>query len=251
MYPFIHFLDFKISSYGLMMGIACLLVGAICLHRAKSREVLAEDVLIVAAFAIGFGLLCGGLLFVFVTYPVEYIWQCILSGDYEIFLGGIVFYGGLIGGLLGALLGCRVAGCSAGAMIRIAVPYIPLGHGIGRIGCILAGCCYGIPYDGPFAIHMPGNSHTGYFPVQLLEAVINAGICVVLHRYEKKSKPSSLLALYLLLYAVVRFGLEFLRGDEIRGIAAGLSSSQWISVMLMGISMILFLIEQSRRKKHR
>ena len=251
MYPYIQFWGLKISSYGMMMCVACVIVGAICLRRAKLRHVLAEDVLIVAAFAIGFGLFCGGLLFVFITYPVEYIWQCIINGQYHIFLGGIVFYGGLIGGVLGALLGCKVARCSVDAMIRVVVPYIPLGHGIGRIGCVLAGCCYGIPYEGPLAIHISANPRAGYFPVQLVEAVINIGICAALHRYERKAKPISLLALYLVFYAVVRFGLEFVRGDEIRGIAAGLSSSQWISVMLIGISMILFLLEYFQIKKHR
>lgn len=253
MYPYIHVFNYEISSYGLMMCFACVLVGSICLHRAKIRNVLAEDILIVGACALGVGLLFGGLLFVIITYPLEVIWEHIVSGQFDIFFGGIIYYGGLIGGIAGALLGCKIAGCSRRSIIGVIVPYIPLGHGIGRMGCVLAGCCYGIPYSGPFALYMSSNeavasSQTGHFPVQLVEAVINVGLCLFLHNHEKKNGAKDLLALYLLMYSVVRFGLEFLRGDEIRGIASGLSTSQWISVILMGISCVLILLEKYLKK---
>lgn len=256
MYPYIYFLGLRFSSYGLLMSVACVIVGGICLYRARRYDVLPEDVFIVAAIAIGCGLFCGGLLFTFVTYPLEYIWECVLSGHFEVFIGGIVFYGGLVGGIIGALLGCKIAGCSKERVIRIVVPYIPLGHAIGRIGCVLAGCCYGTPYDGPFAIYTVQDASNvaakvGHFPVQIVESLINVGICILLYCYEKRGKANKLLVLYLFTYALIRFGLEFLRGDEIRGITAGLSSSQWISVLLIATSIALFCFWNWREKKHR
>lgn len=256
MYPYIQFLGLKISSYGLMMCFACVLVGAICLRRAKARDVIAEDVLIVGACALGAGLFFGGLLFTVITYPLNAIWEYVIHGQFNILFGGIVFYGGLIGGIVGALLGCRIAGCARENIIRVVVPCIPLGHAIGRVGCVLAGCCYGVPYNGPFALHVSSNtsdamSHTGYFPVQVVEAVINGGICLFLYKHERKNGARNLLSLYLLIYAVVRFGLEYLRGDDIRGIASGLSTSQWISVILMVISIVLIMLENDSYKKHR
>ena len=256
MYPYIYLFNYRISSYGLLMCVACVLVGTICLCRVKSRGVVPEDVLIVGACALGIGLFLGGLFFVIITYPLPVIWENIIRGRFEMFFGGIVFYGGLVGGIVGALLGCKVAGCSYKSIIQVVVPYIPLGHGIGRIGCVLAGCCNGMPYNGPFALYISSNetgveSYTGHFPVQIVETLINLGLCFFLHKYERNKGGKYLLELYLLIYSIARFGLEFLRGDDIRGITGGLSTSQWISIFLIGVSVVRIIFEKYLKKEHR
>lgn len=237
----------------MMLGILIAGVLAICL--GKKRGVLLEDILIVGAIAIGFALVCGGLLYIFVTYSLSEIWAMIKSCNFEFLTSGIVFYGGLIGGIFGALLGCKIAGCKLSTLESVVIPFIPLGHAIGRIGCIMAGCCHGMEYTGPLAIYYP-NSVTGlspeqgYFPVQGLEALLNVGVCLFLIWYERrKRRPMDLLFAYLGLYAVERFVLEYFRGDSIRGIYFGLSTSQWISVGLLAAAVVHFLFLRRRMVK--
>lgn len=255
MYPYIHIFGKVIGTYGLCMMLGVLAAGVLSICLGKKRGVLMEDILIVGAIAIGFALVCGGLLYVLVTYSLSEIWAMIKAGDFKFLTSGIVFYGGLIGGILGALLGSKLAGCKLSHLEGAVVPFIPLGHGIGRIGCIMAGCCHGMEYTGPLAIYYP-NSVTGlspeqgYFPVQGLEALLNVGVCLFLIWYERRRRrPMDLLFAYLGLYAVERFVLEYFRGDSIRGIYFGLSTSQWISVGLLAVSAVHFLFLCRRMAK--
>lgn len=129
------------------------------------------------------------------------------------------------------------------------VPYIPLGHAIGRIGCLLAGCCHGFEYSGAFAVKnilfLEGGT---CFPIQAVEALLNIPIMAVLLLYSKKERPKySILSLYLLMYSVMRFFTEFFRGDEIRGGFWLLSTSQWISIALFTVCIPIFCIPKLRK----
>ena len=246
MYPYISIFGKQTGTYGLCMLAAIVVAVLLAYKKGKPKGLLIEDLLIVGACAVGCALLGGGLLYVFVTYSPAQIWEYILAGDFSFFTGGIVFYGGLIGGVLGALLGVKLAGCGFAIVERSIVPFIPLGHAIGRIGCVLGGCCHGFPYDGPLALYYPHSvlglsPEQGYFPVQPLESLLNIVICFLLLWFEKRMrKTTQLLFVYLGLYGVSRFFLEMLRGDAIRGIWYELSTSQIISLVLIGISIVGF-----------
>ncbi len=257
MYPYIDIFGRKIGTYGLCMLLGFFLVGILALRRGKPRGLCVEDILVVAAMALGGALVVGGFLYIVVTYSFAEILTFIRQGDFRFLGSGIVFYGGLVGGILGALLGIRMAKCDLHTVEYSVVPFIPLGHAIGRIGCVMAGCCYGFEYDGPFALYyhhavtgIPADQ--GYFPVQPLEALLNVGICIVLLLLGKRVKRKfGLLAWYLVFYAITRFFLEMLRGDMIRGVWNGLSTSQYISIALLilcGIR-LLFLHLQRRAKE--
>lgn len=248
MYPYIYIFGRQIGTYGLCMLLGFYLVGILALRRGKPMGFRLEDLAIVAAMTFAGAILGGGLLFVFVTYPIEQIIAFIRQGDFRFLASGIVFYGGLIGGVLGALLAVRITKCKFSVVERAVVPFVPLGHAVGRIGCVMAGCCHGFPYEGPLALYYP-NSLTGlspdqgYFPVQPLESVINVLICGILLLAAKKLKRvTDMLFLYLSLYAVSRFFLEMLRGDAIRGVWNGLSTSQYISIglLVIGVAGVLW-----------
>ncbi len=244
MYPYIYIFGRYIGTYGLCMVLGVVLAFVLALNKGRTRGLAFEDLVIVAAFALGFGLLGSNLLYVFVTYTPKQIMAFLSAGDFRFLGSGIVFYGGLLGGILGALIGIRVARCKFNTVARAVVPYIPLAHAIGRVGCVMAGCCYGFAYDGPFALYYPHSvtglsPEQGYFPVQILEALINLVICLFLLRYEKKVRQvTNLLFAYLGLYAVSRFFIEMLRGDAARGMWYTLSTSQIISVVLLCISVV-------------
>ena len=247
MYPYIDFFGKQIGTYGLFLIAGFVFSALLAISKGKSKGLCVEDLLIVAAFALSGALLCGSMLYVFVTYSLHQIYEFLLKGQFDFISSGIVFYGGLIGGLLGALIGIRVAGCGFELIERSVVPFVPLGHAIGRVGCVMAGCCYGCAYDGPLALYYPHaitgiSSEQGCFPVQPVESLFNVGICLFLLWYERKMKQvSDLLFMYLGMYAVSRFFLEMLRGDRIRGIWNHISTSQIISIMWLVISIIGFM----------
>ncbi len=255
MYPYIRIFDKVIGTYGLCMVLGIFLAGFLAVKRGKRHGLAMEDILIVSATAIGFAIFGGGLLYVLVTFPMDVVIDRILAGDFAFLTGGIVFYGGLIGGIAGAFLGAHIAKRRMQDLIVTIVPFVPLGHAIGRIGCLMAGCCHGMEYSGHLAVYYPRSvlslpPEQGYFPVQPLEALINVVICGILLFVEKRKKlGSELLFVYLGLYAVSRFTLEFFRGDAARGIYFTLSVSQWISIGLLAISMLAFGIFRWKNKK--
>ena len=246
MYPYIYIFGRQIGTYGLCMMLGFYLAAILALRKGKPHGLKLEDLVIVAALTFAGALIGGGLLFVFVTYSIEQIIEFIKQGNFSFLASGIVFYGGLIGGGLGAILGIRITKSKFGVVERCVVPFIPLGHAVGRIGCVMSGCCHGFEYDGPLALYYPHAltglpPDQGYFPVQPLESLVNVGICFVLLWYEKRMKRvTDLLFMYLGLYAISRFFLEMLRGDAIRGGWNGISTSQIISICLLLVSIIGF-----------
>lgn len=220
----------------MVLGFAC--IGLTGIVRGKRLGIRWEDMVICGALALGLGLTCGNVLYLAVTYRPAELLDRILRLDLQMFQEGFVFYGGMAGGLLGAALGAQVARCRFSPILEAVLPSLPFGHGIGRVGCLLAGCCHGMPYTGPLAVR---DSVTGaaYFPVQLLETGVNFTIGLYLIVQAKRNKPMpDLLFAYLGLYSAARFLLEYLRGDGIRGAAMGLSTSQWISVVILALCLL-------------
>lgn len=254
MAPFLDFFGLPIGSYGLMMALAFLCAGGLGCLRAARRGLIVYDVLITGAMAVGFGLAGAQLLFFAVTYTPDALWQMVSGGESADIAGGQVFYGGLLAGILGGMLGAKLAKARLADMEGVLVPVLPLGHALGRIGCVLAGCCHGMPYDGFLALRYPNSvlglpPEQGYFPVQLLETAANVGICAVLLLLDQKARRAWDLTLwYLLLYGIVRFGTEFLRGDELRGIWFGISTSAWISLGLMFLCGTVLLCRRYKKE---
>jgi phosphatidylglycerol:prolipoprotein diacylglycerol transferase len=225
--------------------------------RRSGREgILLNDLWIFAACSIAAALLCGYLLYIFITYPFRQILLFLTAGDFRFLQGGLVFYGGLIGAIFACILCAHLLKYPIIRIENAIVPYIPLGHAFGRIGCMLAGCCHGAPYNGPFAIYYRNSvlgvsPSQGYFPVQPLEALLNICICFLLNRYRKKRrKPFDLLFAYLSLYATTRFLLEFYRGDSLRGFTGGFSTSQWISLGLLFTALLRYAINKIMYKDY-
>lgn len=246
MHPYVDVFGRKIPSYGLCMAIGILLSCSIGLIRARNQKLDINSCLIMVACAMGMGLFGAKVLYFIASCDIREFTSSLLRGDIrELSGGGQVFYGGLIGGIIGAALGARISGATRefAAYCKALVPVIPLGHAFGRIGCFFGGCCYGMPYAGFGAVTFPDvGVYEPAFPVQLLEAGLNIGIflLLILPWVEKKHGFFSL-SLYLVLYSVVRFILEFFRGDVVRGITHGLSTSQWISTGVFVCGIILFV----------
>ncbi len=170
-----------------------------------------------------------------------------------IFHTGIVFYGGLIGYLTVFYVGIRKTEgrCEGLHVLDLAALVMPLFHGISRIGCFMAGCCYGRESDFPISIYytvlINGTMDTRMrIPIQLIEAGFEIVLFLYLLILVKKEnwKDQHILERYLFCYGMGRFFLEFFRGDEIRGIIHGISFSQVIS-----IGIILWSINKKRKEQ--
>lgn len=177
---------------------------------------------------------------------------------FRIWEGGLVFYGGLIGAVAFAIWYTRRHRLAFWRMADIFAPGVSLGHFFGRLGCLMAGCCHGRPApDGLWcAITFPFDEHgfapvgVALYPTQLMEAFGNLlvfGLLYVLRT--KKRFDGQVFALYLVFYAALRSGVEFYRGDTIRGFVFGglMSTSQAVSVVLVLIALGIWLTRGKTR----
>lgn len=162
---------------------------------------------------------------------------------------GLVYYGGLMGFLLFSSIGIKLIYRKYdGELMNLIAITIPLFHGFGRIGCLLGGCCFGVDYTGPLAVtYLYGSQKaSSCFPIQAVESLFEFLIFAVLIILSK-NKKLNLLKIYLAIYAGLRFVLEFVRGDVIRGIFWKLSFSQYISILVF-ISLLFLEIKKSSRR---
>lgn len=261
MYPYFEIFSFKIPTYGLIavVGVlAAFLVGYII---AKKKGCADIEMVEIAAVA-GVGVFIGAHLLFAITRIDAYIEVFRNYDRFENFFefikclfelaSGMVFYGGLLGGLLFGYLYARIKKYPHKDYTDIFAVLIPLFHAFGRIGCFFAGCCYGVEWEyGISGRVLVSGAHEDVkrLPIQIIEsACLLILFIVLLLLFNKGIAKGRLLFVYLLSYSVLRFTLEFWRGDEIRGRLLGLSTSQWISV-LIAVGVAVFLIVGNMRKK--
>ena len=253
MYPYIQIFGHSISSYGLIAVLAAILCGVLFITALKKTGAMIEDGILFFVFVI-FGVIVGGHLLYAIT-QYRYIPSLFQRAELSLWIarvqyvfGGSVFYGGLLGGLGSGYLGLKILKQDIHTYSDFMAPIIPLFHGIARIGCFLAGCCYGVPCEWGFAaegnIIVPEVNGITRFPIQLLESACNfvlAGILLLLLQRSRQHPMLSgnLLKIYLIVYGIIRFADEFLRGDAHRGFWGVLSTSQWISLVTVSVGAIL------------
>ncbi len=240
MHLYIHIGNFAIPSYGLMIVLGILTANLIAIPMLKRYKLNGYDLIILEAYAFLGGFLGAKLLYFWVSRG-DIDWSRILELDYfsQVMQGGFVFYGGLIGGIMAVLLAGRLHRIETARYIRYLIFLIPWVHGFGRIGCFMAGCCYGRPYEGACAVVFPEGAMApagiSLFPIQLVEAVCLLMISIVILILQLKKNISYTLEIYIISYAILRFVLEYFRYDEARGGFLMFSTSQWISIILVVI----------------
>lgn len=258
MLPTINIFGFEVASYGLIIFIGIIIGGIIAIqYFSKFNELKKDDVLFAILYAvIGVGIgakllyILTNIPFLIENYQTLDLWDTLM----QMFKGGFVFYGGLLGGILGVYIYAKQFKISFKSLLLTLLPVVPLIHAIGRIGCLCAGCCYGMEYDGFGAIVFHNSvlapNNVPLFPMQIVEAICNLIIFIILLcTYKKFLGTYKTLGLYLILYSIVRFILEFFRGDLIRGIYFSLSTSQWISIILLIFGIAIFIYEWRNKKK--
>jgi phosphatidylglycerol:prolipoprotein diacylglycerol transferase len=248
-----------ISTYGFF--VACAYLAAILWLKSRSDRMpgMTEDKFWLLIYGLFFGAIMGGkLLFMALE------WRSYASGQLRViadFRYGFVFFGGLLGALgMGALLTRRLK-IPFWATADYCGVALPLGHALGRLGCLGAGCCYGKPTMLPWGIALGGSPASStpvelwgvpLHPTQLYESAANLAIAAylarrLLPRVERDELPAgTVLLAYVLLYSVARFLIEFLRGDDRGGTMLGLFVSQWIGLVCALVAAVALARRQSR-----
>ncbi len=236
---------FTVYSYGLMTAIGILLAIWLGEYQVKKTK-LAEE-----GFLIGMGIACviGGYASSKLLFWITILPQIIENPAVMLDLSsGYVVIGGLIGGVLTGYLYCRWKKTDFWKVFDLVIPYVALAQCLGRIGCFLAGCCYGYPTEGAcgVAFHNSMYAPVGVklFPIQLVSAGLNMLNFLFLYLLWKKSSRKTGItgAAFIVTYSVGRFFLEFFRGDLERGTVGALSTSQFLSIftLLAGLLILLY-----------
>ncbi len=221
-----------IHGYGVMIAIGILLAFYLGERMAKKHGLSADLVDNIIIVALVSGYCCSKLTYCLIN------WQAFLDDPAAVLgTGGWVVYGGILGGMLFVWLYCRHKKVSFLTYLNLLVPEVALAQALGRIGCFLAGCCYGIPTNGDVGVVFPEGSlapaGVSLVPTQLISSLGDFLIFAILWQiYKDEKHRNETGAWYLILYSAGRFGIEFLRGDIERGFIGVLSVSQFLAIFV-------------------
>lgn len=251
----IDFGFFKLPTYGVML-VTALVVALLTLKRRADRAGLEGARIVDVSLWIVIWALVGakGLLVLvelprFLRDPSELL---------VVLRAGGVFLGGFLAAVAAALVLLKRYRLDFLPTADVIAPSLALGHAIGRIGCLLAGCCWGarcelpwaVTYTDPRARELVGTPlgvHLHPYPVyeSLFNAALYGGLALL---YRRRPAPGRVFATYLAAYGAGRFLLELTRGDEARGfvLSGAMSTSQAIALAMIATGIALH-VAVSRR----
>jgi len=243
-----------IRSYGVMVAIGFLIAIYVAILRAKKKNIPLKIV-----FDLGLYVLVSG----FIGARIFHILQHIRSYDspadaLRIWEGGLTFYGGFVLAFLVAFIYLRSRRLPLARVIDIITPSLALGEGVARIGCFLAGCCFGKPTNLLWGVTFPVNSLTWILtdgqkvhPTQLYSSVILFCIFAMLIAIQRYMKfPGQLFLCYVIMYSIYRFSIDFLRyyaPEEYIGILVSSQATSLITGIIALIIMIVLILRQHKK----
>jgi len=248
-----HIGRLTLYSYGFMIAVG-IMVGLFLARQQAAHEGIDRDKIIDITFYILLAALIGArLLFVLMNLG-EYADNPLAI--LKIWEGGLVFYGGLLPALAIGIWYIKRLGLPLWQVVDIFAPSLAIGHAFGRIGCFLAGCCYGDACALPWAVTFTDPRTLApqgipLHPTQLYSSLgLFALFAFLVFLRKKKTFQGELFWSYVFCYSIGRFFLEFLRGDARGSVLSGiLSTTQAISIPLAGISVFMFLYLRKRGTK--
>jgi len=229
---------FTIYSYGLMLVLAFFLSTYLACLQAKKENFNPEKIFNLLFLIFISGLIGARLFYVFNNFNFY------LRNPLEIVMlqhGGMSWFGGVILGSATAILFIKKNKLKVLEVLDLVVPFIALGQAIGRIGCLLNGCCFGKASE--FGMYFKVFDQV-LIPTQLYSSLLLLLIFFLLRNIQnRKHFPGQVLRAYLLLYPIKRFFIEYLRNDSPR-IFFGLTLFQILSLAMFSFS-LLWLIKVS------
>lgn len=250
-------LGIPIATYGVLLAIG-FIVALWLTARLAARDGLPKDRIYDLGLYILASALIGSKLLMVITEWNDYRgeWKRIFS--FDLWRSGGVYYGGFLIALLVSVILMRKWHLPWAKTADAFAPAIALGHSIGRLGCFSAGCCWGKPTTSWIGVHFSEKASelTGVptdaalIPTQLIEAAFNLlifGFLIWLRK--RRSFDGQIIYSYLMIYGVARFTIEFWRDDP-RGQVFGLSTSQFISILMfvLGLALTLYKLRSGSDK---
>ena len=250
---------FTVHGYGLMIGLGFLFAVLVGCYLAKRRGLSDSDFTNIAMLVLVFGFAGGKLLHIIVEF------RAFLTDPLSV-LGseGFAVYGGILSGILTIFVYCRIKKLEFIRYIDLFAASVPLNQALGRVGCLLAGCCYGKETQSAFSIVFPEGAMAPpgvkLIPTQPLMAAGNFVIFLIITltylsscpkkgssdpgsdegAAKKKYIPGLATSQYLILYSVGRFIIEYFRNDY-RGEVGPFSTSQFIAIFTFAAGIILLV----------
>jgi phosphatidylglycerol:prolipoprotein diacylglycerol transferase len=233
-------LGVPIATYGVLLAIGFLLALWVA-GRLAARDGLPKSRIYDLGLYILAAALVGSKILMLFTDPEAEAFS------FDFLRSGGVFYGGFVAALLVSVFLMRRYKLPWRKTADAFAPGIALGHSIGRLGCFSAGCCWGKPTDSWLGVHFTDRAgeltgvptDVALIPTQLIEAVANLVIFgFLLWLWKRRRFEGQVIYAYLIVYSITRFTIEFWRDDP-RGQVLGLSTSQFISLILFTLGLLL------------
>jgi len=244
----------KVYGYGLMIALgiitAIYIVERMIKDKNKKLSLSSDDIFTLSVYAVIGGVLGGKLLYIivemkqFIQDPKEFI---------NTLGSGFVVYGSILGGIAGAYIFAKRKKIKLLAITDLLAPGVAIAQGFGRIGCFLAGCCYGkvtnsflgVSFNSPFT-----PDQLPRYPTQVFSSIFDfaLGIFLLVYwiKYSSERSRGKVFSLYLIIISIGRFLVEFIRDDP-RGSVGPLSTSQFLCIFSLAAGIILYIY--SNRKK--
>ena len=243
-----HIGPLTLYSYGLFVALGIALAITLSSKEAARRGMVPSDILDIFMAIIVGGLLGGRLLFVAIN------WKYYAGGPFLDILnlteGGLAFQGAFVGAILSAAVIIRMKKMSFWRVGDLIIPYLALAQALGRIGCFFNGCCYGKEAVCGLGVTFPGEEVVR-MPVQLYSSLGLLLIFLILLRLgEKRRFDGYVFCMYLIIYSVFRFLMDFLRGDDLAAVFA-ITLSQTISLGTLACGILLYFILGKGKKTPR
>ncbi len=242
----------SIRWYGVMAALGFLVAMFLLEYNRKFANLEKDQCSTLLFMAMISGILGARIFYVvqFFHYYRDNLWNII-----RIDQGGLVFYGGFLLALAVVIFYSKLKKLDIIRILDVFIPALTAAHGLGRIGCFLNGCCFGRATDLWWGIKAPAGSALEFaagsaplHPIQLFEAGENFLLCVLFCWMLRKTKRGVVISSYLVIYGVLRFFNEMMRGDNV--LYAHLTPAQWIGILLSvsGCGLLIYFLRKKDEK---
>lgn len=252
MLPYIEIFGLKFYMYGLMISIGIIAGVLLLMKRSRKAGYNDDHIFNMVIIAIIAGVIGAKLFFIMTDIPQLSKDPSIIIKDFG---NGFVFYGAIIGGIIAAYIYSRREKWDFLEVFDLTIPSIPLAQAFGRIGCFMAGCCYGRETNTNLyvvfknSLYAPNGVHL--IPTQIISSLGNFiifGILLWIDRKER-TKRGQLAAIYLIIYSIARYIIEYFRGDPRGTVFKVFSTAQFTCIFVFIAGIILYFLAPDKRDK--
>ena len=243
-----HIGPVEIRWYGVMVALAVIAIVLISLQEAKRLKIAEEHIYNIAVWAV-----IGGVIFSRVFHVIDKWSYYVQHPEQIIGFAGVAVYGAVFGAILAVIIYVWINRLSFWQMLDVVSPGALVGMAIGRVGCVINGCCYGLPTDGNWGcVYENPNAlaplSIPIYPTQFFHLIWNLAAFGVLWAFRKRLQATgSAFLLYLALYGTGDLVTRLFREGE--PFLFGMQQAQLIGIILLVLSVSLLVTRMIRYRK--